>query len=156
MMPKFHKQASIGETFSLHWVVKKMWMSFLSKYQKSKSYRVVPWMINALLTLFLCFDFSARLARLSIYFKEHQFITSKRSELYGLTDFLGACGGLLGLFMVGKSYTLGILTVLRNWVVNVALLISIALLMILGRIGIEYRWMYLLFHTSFGVLTANA
>lgn len=38
-------------------------------------------------------------ARLSIYFKEHQFITSKRSELYGLTDFLGACGGLLGLFM---------------------------------------------------------
>lgn len=43
--------------------------------------------------------FRAMPARLSIYFKEHQFITSKRSELYGLTDFLGACGGLLGLFM---------------------------------------------------------
>lgn len=38
-------------------------------------------------------------ARLSIFFKEHQFITSKRSELYGLTDFLANCGGLLGLFM---------------------------------------------------------
>lgn len=39
------------------------------------------------------------LARLSIFFKEHQFITSKRSELYGLTDFMSNCGGLLGLFM---------------------------------------------------------
>lgn len=38
-------------------------------------------------------------ARLSIFFKEHQFITSKRSELYGPTDFLANCGGLLGLFM---------------------------------------------------------
>lgn len=38
-------------------------------------------------------------ARLSIFFKEHQFITSKRSELYGKTDFLANCGGLLGLFM---------------------------------------------------------
>lgn len=38
-------------------------------------------------------------ARLSIFFKENQFITSKRSELYGLTDFLANCGGLLGLFM---------------------------------------------------------
>lgn len=38
-------------------------------------------------------------ARLSIFFKEHQFITSRRSELYGKTDFLANCGGLLGLFM---------------------------------------------------------
>lgn len=38
-------------------------------------------------------------ARLSIFFKENQFITSKRSELYGQTDFLANCGGLLGLFM---------------------------------------------------------
>lgn len=38
-------------------------------------------------------------ARLSIFFKENQFITSKRSELYGPTDFLANCGGLLGLFM---------------------------------------------------------
>uniref|UniRef100_A0A182PBQ5 Pickpocket n=1 Tax=Anopheles epiroticus TaxID=199890 RepID=A0A182PBQ5_9DIPT len=38
-------------------------------------------------------------ARLTIYFKETQFITSKRSELYGVTDFLANCGGLLGLFM---------------------------------------------------------
>lgn len=38
-------------------------------------------------------------ARLSIFFKENQFITSKRSELYGPTDFMANCGGLLGLFM---------------------------------------------------------
>ncbi|XP_075163784.1 pickpocket 26 [Haematobia irritans] len=37
--------------------------------------------------------------RLSIFFKEAQFLTSKRSELYGTTDFLANCGGLLGLFM---------------------------------------------------------
>lgn len=36
---------------------------------------------------------------LSIFFKENQFITSKRSELVGLTDFVSSCGGLLGLFM---------------------------------------------------------
>uniref|UniRef100_A0A182QS19 Pickpocket n=1 Tax=Anopheles farauti TaxID=69004 RepID=A0A182QS19_9DIPT len=41
----------------------------------------------------------AQFARLTIYFKEAQFITSKRSELYGVTDFLANCGGLLGLFM---------------------------------------------------------
>lgn len=36
---------------------------------------------------------------LSIYFKEKQFIASHRSELYGPTEFLANCGGLLGLFM---------------------------------------------------------
>lgn len=46
-----------------------------------------------------CFLFRVQLARLSIFFKESQFITSKRSELYGQTDFLANCGGLLGLFM---------------------------------------------------------
>lgn len=39
------------------------------------------------------------MARLSIFFKEAQFLTSKRSELYGITDFLANIGGLLGLFM---------------------------------------------------------
>lgn len=43
--------------------------------------------------------FRVQFARFSIYFKEAQFITSKRSELYGPTDFLANCGGLLGLFM---------------------------------------------------------
>lgn len=38
-------------------------------------------------------------ARLAIFFKENEFITSKRSELYGRTDFVANCGGLLGLFM---------------------------------------------------------
>ncbi|KAG4078929.1 hypothetical protein HA402_010881 [Bradysia odoriphaga] len=38
-------------------------------------------------------------ATISIFFKENQFITSKRSELVGLTDFVSSCGGLLGLFM---------------------------------------------------------
>ncbi|XP_049771508.1 pickpocket protein 28-like [Schistocerca cancellata] len=39
------------------------------------------------------------MARVSIYFKDMQFITSRRSELYGITDFIANCGGLLGLFM---------------------------------------------------------
>ncbi|KAL4709034.1 hypothetical protein ACJJTC_005895 [Scirpophaga incertulas] len=38
-------------------------------------------------------------AHVMIFFKEPQFITSRRSELYGQTDFLANCGGLLGLFM---------------------------------------------------------
>lgn len=38
----------------------------------------------------------AVLARLTIFFKEAQFITSKRSELYGVSDFMANCGGLLG------------------------------------------------------------
>lgn len=39
------------------------------------------------------------MARVTIFFKEQQFITSERNELYGSTDFLANCGGLLGLFM---------------------------------------------------------
>lgn len=35
---------------------------------------------------------------LTVFFKETQFITSERNELYGNTDFLANCGGLLGLF----------------------------------------------------------
>ncbi|XP_067647186.1 pickpocket protein 28 [Eurosta solidaginis] len=40
-----------------------------------------------------------KMSRVSIFFKESQFLTSRRSELYGTTDFLANCGGLLGLFM---------------------------------------------------------
>ncbi|XP_005178343.2 pickpocket protein 28-like [Musca domestica] len=36
---------------------------------------------------------------LMIHFKGNEFITSKRSELYGFADFLANCGGILGLFM---------------------------------------------------------
>ncbi|XP_039296213.1 pickpocket protein 28 isoform X2 [Nilaparvata lugens] len=36
-------------------------------------------------------------SRLFINFKEAQFIATHRSALYGLSDFLGICGGLLGL-----------------------------------------------------------
>lgn len=39
------------------------------------------------------------MSRFSVFFKDEQFIPSKRSELYGRTDFLANCGGLLGLFM---------------------------------------------------------
>ncbi|CAO1422206.1 unnamed protein product [Diamesa tonsa] len=38
-------------------------------------------------------------ASVHIYFKDDHFISTKRSQLYGLTDFLANCGGLLGLFM---------------------------------------------------------
>lgn len=40
-----------------------------------------------------------QLARIVIFFRDNQFIASKRSELYGQTDFLANAGGLLGLFM---------------------------------------------------------
>lgn len=38
-------------------------------------------------------------AKIKIKFKESEFPAMKRSELYGLTDFIANCGGLLGLFM---------------------------------------------------------
>jgi Amiloride-sensitive sodium channel len=45
-------------------------------------------------TLFVCrFDYS----QFTFYFKENQFITSQRTEAYGMTDFLANCGGILGL-----------------------------------------------------------
>ncbi|KAJ8951539.1 hypothetical protein NQ318_020412 [Aromia moschata] len=44
-----------------------------------------------------------QMSRLTLYFKEQQFITSERNELYGLTDFLANCGGILGLF-IGFSF----------------------------------------------------
>ncbi|XP_036336958.1 pickpocket protein 28 [Rhagoletis pomonella] len=45
------------------------------------------------------FNANNKMSRVSIFFKEAQFLTSRRSELYGTTDFLANCGGLLGLFM---------------------------------------------------------
>lgn len=45
----------------------------------------------------------AILASLTIFFKEAQFITSKRSELYGLVDFVANCGGLLGKKLLTTS-----------------------------------------------------
>ncbi|KAL5291214.1 hypothetical protein ACFFRR_010555 [Megaselia abdita] len=44
-------------------------------------------------------DIGIEMSSLSVYFKESQFISSKRSELYGTTDFLANVGGLFGLFM---------------------------------------------------------
>lgn len=38
-------------------------------------------------------------SRLTIFFKNSYFVTSRRSELYGSADFLADTGGLLGLFM---------------------------------------------------------
>lgn len=38
------------------------------------------------------------LSKLVLYFRTSQFVTSKRHELYGFTDFLANFGGLLGLF----------------------------------------------------------
>lgn len=50
-------------------------------------------------TAYMAENEGVRMSRLSMHFKENQFITSKRSELYGVTDFVANCGGLLGLFM---------------------------------------------------------
>ncbi|KAK4874126.1 hypothetical protein RN001_013486 [Aquatica leii] len=38
------------------------------------------------------------LSRLRIFFKDLQFMTSERNELYGQTEFWANCGGLVGLF----------------------------------------------------------
>lgn len=53
------------------------------------------------------------MACLSIFFKEDQFITSKRSELYGTVDFYANCGGILGLF-TGAS-VLSIVEIIYFW-----------------------------------------
>lgn len=45
------------------------------------------------------FVFRRQYARIIISFKENQFLASRRSELYGVIDFVANCGGLLGLFM---------------------------------------------------------
>ncbi|XP_030745228.1 pickpocket protein 28-like isoform X2 [Sitophilus oryzae] len=50
------------------------------------------------------FEPGIQMTRVDIFFKEQQFITSERTgvgasnELYGITDFLANCGGILGLF----------------------------------------------------------
>lgn len=49
------------------------------------------------------FIFRMQPARLLIFFKESEFSTAKRSELYTPSDFLANCGGLLGLF-IGASF----------------------------------------------------
>ncbi|KAI8424662.1 hypothetical protein MSG28_003089 [Choristoneura fumiferana] len=38
-------------------------------------------------------------SKVEMYFKEPRFVSMRRSELFGLTDFLANCGGLLGLFL---------------------------------------------------------
>ncbi|KAK9709692.1 Amiloride-sensitive sodium channel [Popillia japonica] len=44
-----------------------------------------------------------QMTRLRFLFKEMQFITSERNELYGMVDFMANVGGLLGLF-IGFSF----------------------------------------------------
>ncbi|XP_055527738.1 pickpocket protein 28-like [Wyeomyia smithii] len=40
-----------------------------------------------------------QVSHLQVFLKDSQFIPIQRNELFGLTDFLANCGGLLGLFM---------------------------------------------------------
>ncbi|KAF5300619.1 hypothetical protein FQA39_LY11080 [Lamprigera yunnana] len=47
---------------------------------------------------------NAHFSRLGVFFKELQFLSVERNELYGITDFLSNVGGLLGLF-IGFSVT---------------------------------------------------
>ncbi|XP_048000716.1 pickpocket protein 28-like [Leguminivora glycinivorella] len=39
------------------------------------------------------------LTRIEMYFKDAQFVTMRRKELFGATDFLAECGGLGGVFL---------------------------------------------------------
>lgn len=43
--------------------------------------------------------FSAQPSGVKIFFRDHQIVALKRSELYTYTDFFAIVGGLLGLFM---------------------------------------------------------
>lgn len=47
--------------------------------------------------------FSDQVSKLNIFFKENEFITLTRSEIYGPIDFIANCGGLIGLF-TGASF----------------------------------------------------
>lgn len=44
-------------------------------------------------------NFSINYAKLAIYFKQAQYTAMKRNELFGWTDFIANCGGVLGLCM---------------------------------------------------------
>ncbi|XP_052892633.1 pickpocket protein 28-like [Anopheles moucheti] len=41
----------------------------------------------------------SQLSLMTLYYKEPQFISIKRNQLFGLNDFIANCGGILGLFM---------------------------------------------------------
>lgn len=43
--------------------------------------------------------FSSTFSRLIVFFKQEQFMASKRLEFHSVTDFLANSGGLFGLFM---------------------------------------------------------
>jgi Amiloride-sensitive sodium channel len=71
--------------------------------------------------------FSFAYTQVTIYFKETQFLTSERRELYGSTDFLANCGGLLGLFLgvsvmsfleIAYFCTIRLFCNLKSWINN--------------------------------------
>lgn len=45
------------------------------------------------------FIFSKQVSEILVHFKNDQFLTLSRGELYGTTDFIANIGGILGLFM---------------------------------------------------------
>lgn len=44
-------------------------------------------------------------SKVSIYFKDYEFVTLKRSEMYTVADFFVLCGGLLGLLLSASVLT---------------------------------------------------
>ncbi|EDS44440.1 pickpocket [Culex quinquefasciatus] len=46
---------------------------------------------------------SFKSSKVSIYFKGADFVSSRRGELFGMTDFVANCGGILG-FCLGVSF----------------------------------------------------
>ncbi|KAG4078941.1 hypothetical protein HA402_010893 [Bradysia odoriphaga] len=69
---------------------------FAAKKQSFEGYECEP--IQHFTEMYL-YNFSHDVTRIFISFKDNQFFASRRSQLYGKTDFLANCGGLLGLFM---------------------------------------------------------
>lgn len=41
--------------------------------------------------------FRTQTSKITIYFKGDEFLSMRRGELFGLTDFIANCGGILGL-----------------------------------------------------------
>ncbi|XP_075209831.1 pickpocket protein 28-like isoform X2 [Lycorma delicatula] len=67
------------------------------QYEAETSQTDFRW--EKILSAYKSIDFeSLHLSRINIYYKESQFLAKHRSELYGYGDFLGTCGGLMGLY----------------------------------------------------------
>ncbi|XP_055621989.1 pickpocket protein 28-like [Toxorhynchites rutilus septentrionalis] len=67
--------------------------SYHLRYDKSNSHDQIARSVRIYALI------NANFAKLAIYFRQTQYITQKRDELFGWTDFIANCGGVMGLCM---------------------------------------------------------